>query len=230
MQAKVTTATRVMRRRMRAAAALFWTDAWPLTRASGRSCGDVARDGAAMADADPVGEVTAFTEIARKLANPEMKATVPAKKPATYKSQYWLTVPPNIPWLAPTQEGNPTMTPKMTRSRDCCQVGDRADPVGEVTAFTEIARKLANPEMKAMAPARKPATYKTQYWLTVPPNIPWLAATQEGNPTTTPKITRSNDCCQVGDRRLVPAGIKPLDSYLTFSQSDCIHRRSAGRA
>jgi hypothetical protein len=34
-----------------------------------------------MAEPDPVGDVTAFKEIAMKLTIPAMKATIPAKKP-----------------------------------------------------------------------------------------------------------------------------------------------------
>jgi len=47
----------------------------------------------------------AFTVIERKLANPEMKATALAKKTTTYKPWCGLASPPQIPWVAPINDG-----------------------------------------------------------------------------------------------------------------------------
>jgi hypothetical protein len=70
-----------MRSQLRVAAALLGMGAWRSTTAFGRGCRGIAGERAAMADPDPVGEATAFTAIAKKLTIPEMKATIPAKKP-----------------------------------------------------------------------------------------------------------------------------------------------------
>jgi hypothetical protein len=59
----------------------------------------------AMAGPEPAGDVMAFTVIERKLANPEMKATVLARKNTIYKPECGLTSPPQIPWAAPINDG-----------------------------------------------------------------------------------------------------------------------------
>jgi hypothetical protein len=72
-----------MRSQLRVAAALLGIRACRSTTSFGRGCLDVAGGRTVIADPDPRGETTPLTAIARKLSIPEMKATIPAKKPGT---------------------------------------------------------------------------------------------------------------------------------------------------